>query len=59
MEDEDGDSQIAWKEHDAKQDILKNKTKKNVALELGLFSVVFLSFAMFNVYYWTKISMYV
>ena len=59
MEDEDDGPEFAWKEYDIKQDIMKNKTKKNVALEFGLFSVVFLSFAIYNVYYWTKIYMYI
>jgi hypothetical protein len=49
----------AWKENDAKQDIMKNKSKKNVALELSLFLVVFLSFVIFNIYYWNEIYNYI
>ena len=56
---QDDSPQIAWKEYNVKQDMMKNKTKKNVALECGLFSLVFLSFAIFNVYYWTKICIYI
>ena len=58
MEDLEDCPNTAWKENDAKQDIMKNKTKKSVALELSLFSVVFLSFVIFNIYYWTEIYMY-
>ena len=32
----------------------QEKTKKNVTLEFSLFLVVFLSFAIFNVIYWTR-----
>ena len=49
----------AWKKNDAKQDIIKNKPKKNLALEFALFLVVFLSFVIFNIYYWTEIYMYI
>ena len=42
----------AWE--DDTQETLKDKTKKNVALEFGLFSVVFGFFVIFNVYYWTN-----
>ena len=34
--------------------ISQEKTKKNVTLEFSLFLVVFLSFAIFNVVYWTR-----
>ena len=34
--------------------IHQEKTKKNVTLEFSLFLVVFLSFAIFNVVYWTR-----
>ena len=34
--------------------IYQEKTKKNVTLEFSLFLVVFLSFAIFNVIYWTR-----
>ena len=59
MEDLEDCPNTAWKENDAKQDIMKNKTKKSVALELSLFSVVFLSFVIFNIYYWTELYMYI
>jgi hypothetical protein len=33
---------------------IAEKTKKHVGMELSLFSVVCLTFILFNVYYWTR-----
>ena len=44
----------AWEEKDDKQETTKTKNKKHVALESGLFSIVFGAFVIFNIYNWTK-----
>jgi hypothetical protein len=43
---------------DTKKPSIMEKTKKNVALEASLFSVVCAGFIFFNVYYWTRPRLY-
>lgn len=41
-----------------KQPSILEKTKKNVALEASLFSIVSAGFVFFNVWYWTRTRVY-
>ena len=41
-----------------KQPSIMEKTKKNVALEASLFSIVSAGFVFFNVWYWTRARVY-
>ena len=43
----------AWKDANTKNVTMKDKTKKNVAFEAGLFTMVFGGFTCFNLYYWS------
>ena len=52
-EDLETGTKIAWGLK-AGQDNMMGKTKKHVVLEFSLFSIVFGSFLIFNIYYWTK-----
>ena len=45
---------IAWDKDETKQVSVKDKTKKYVAFETALFTLVFGGFACFNIYYWSK-----
>ena len=45
---------MAWDKANTKQVSEKDKTKKNVAFETTLFSLVFAGFACFNLYYWSS-----
>ena len=55
--EDDANSKTAWKA-EAKEfsyaSSLKEKTKKNVMLELSLFLVVCTCFVSFNIWYWTQ-----
>ena len=49
---EEKKKKAAWEDATSTHLTMKDKTKKNVAFETALFTMVFAGFAFFNIYYW-------